>query len=212
MRKIRKKTECQHKWTPLLGRIGKKNVPTALFTCLKCGELKVGTNTIRISKNRLDMGGLPLYAGNIELGENAGLRLDALLSADGKYSGIIESGTAGATLAFGDLCYLDPTDSKWELADANVITSADGDPRGLLGLCILAANADGATKMLLWGKIRAATFPAFTINEVLYVSETPGDITHTQPTTADVAIRVVGVALTAEDMFFNPSPDYITHI
>ena len=153
----------------------------------------------------------PLDA-ELGLGENTGLALDAVLSADGKYSGIIESGTAGATLAFGDLCYKDPTDSRWELADANVITAVDGDARGVLGICVLVATADGdPTKMLLWGKVRAATFPAFTINAQSYVSETAGDITETQPTTADVAIRVVGVALTAEDLLFSPSPDYITH-
>jgi hypothetical protein len=142
----------------------------------------------------------------VDLGENAGFSLDALLSGDGKYSGIVVGGTAGATLAFGDLCYLDPTDSRWELADANVVTSADGDSRGILGLCALAAAANGnATKMLLWGKMRSATFPAFTINELLYVSETAGDITHTMPTTAAVNQRAIGVALTAEDVFFNSS-------
>jgi hypothetical protein len=158
---------------------------------------------------------LPLAGGTltgvINLGENAGLVLDTLLSDDGKYSGIIEIGVAGATIVFGDLCYLDPTDSRWELTDANVITSADGDCRGTLGICVLAGNDGDATKMLLWGKVRAAAFPTFTINEKLFVSETAGDITHTQPTTTDVAIRVVGVALTAEDMLFHPSPDYITH-
>ena len=34
--------------------------------------------------------------------------LDAALSADGKWCGIAEDGTAGATLAFGDVVYLMP--------------------------------------------------------------------------------------------------------
>ena len=33
----------------------------------------------------------------------------------------------------------------------------------------------------------------------------------TQPTTADVAIRVVGIAFTADVLYFNPSMDHITH-
>jgi hypothetical protein len=145
--------------------------------------------------------------------ENTGMKLDNALSDDGKYSGIVYDGTAGATLAFGDLCYLDPTDSRWELADANIAAGSDGDARGMLGICVLAAVGDGsATKMLLWGVVSANTaFPTLTINAPAYVSETAGDIVVTQPTTTDVAIRIVGFAITANDLFFCPSPDYITH-
>jgi len=145
--------------------------------------------------------------------ENAALLYDPALSADGTYNGITRAGTAGATLAFGDLCYLDPTDSRWELADANAAQGADGDARGILGICVLAAASDGsATTMLLQGIVRADTaFPAMTVNNQMYVSETAGDITGTQPVTTDVVVRVVGVALTADELWFNPSPDYITH-
>jgi hypothetical protein len=149
--------------------------------------------------------------GAIDLGENAGLKLDDALSEDGKYSGITETGLAGATIAFGDLCYKDPTDSRWELVDANVITAADGDARGTLGVCVLAGNDGDATKMLLWGKVRAAAFPAFTVNNTLFVSETAGDITETSPTTNNTIVRVVGKALTAEDLFFNPSMDWLVY-
>ena len=50
-----------------------------------------------------------------------------------------------------------------------------------------------------------------TVNNPQYVSETAGDITGTQPTTTDVVIRVVGFALTADELFFNPDNVYITH-
>lgn len=152
-------------------------------------------------------------SGEIDLGENYGLVLDSALSADGKYSGITRAGTAGAALAFGDLCYLDPTDSRWELADANIAAGSDGDPRGILGICVLAAAGDGsATKMLLWGLVRADTaFPTLTINAPAYVSETAGDIQVAQPTTTDVVIRIVGFGWTADELFFCPSNDQITH-
>lgn len=149
-----------------------------------------------------------------QLNEDASIRLDATISGDGHWSGITIAGTAGATLAFGDLIYKDPTDSRWELADANSAQGADGDARGILGLCVLAAAADGdPTVILLYGNINAATaFPSMTINNQMYVSETPGDITGTQPVTTDAVIRVVGVALTADELLFNPSPDFITHV
>ena len=151
--------------------------------------------------------------GNITLGENTSIALDPAGSADGKYSGITVAGTAGATLAFGDLIYLDPTDSRWELADANAAAAADGDARGLLGICVLAAASDGsATTVLLQGIVRADTaFPAMTIGAPLYVSETAGDVVVAQPTTTDVVIRIVGVAMTADEMFFRPDFTWVTH-
>jgi len=165
-------------------------------------DLQVGGS----SKFRIDNNG------NWIMQESTSMQLDPVLSADGTWNGITRTGTAGATLAFGDLCYLDPTDSRWELADANSAQGADGDARGVLGICVQAAAGDGsATTMLLYGVVRADTaFPAMTINNQIYVSETAGDVVVTQPSTSGVVIRVVGVALTADELLFTPSPDYIT--
>lgn len=145
--------------------------------------------------------------GNITLGENTSLDLDPAGSADGKYSGICITGTAGATLAFGDLIYLAVADSRWELTDADA-TATSGTP--LIGMCVLAAAADGnATKILLQGTIRAdAKFPALTIGAPAYVGETAGAIQTAIPTGADNVIRVVGRALTADELYFCPSQDH----
>jgi hypothetical protein len=163
------------------------------------------SNTVTLSNKSI--------SGALTLEENASIALDPAGSADGKYSGITVTGTAGAALAFGDLCYLDPTDSRWELADANAAAAADGDARGILGICVLAAAGDAsATTMLLHGIVRADTaFPALTIGAPVYVSETAGDIVVTQPTTTDVVIRIVGVAITADEIFFNPDFTWTTH-
>lgn len=153
-------------------------------------------------------------SGPITLAENAYVAHDSAMSADGKFTGECVSGTAGVALAFGDLVYLDPTDSRWELVDANAAAAADGDARGIIGICVLAAAADGdSTNILLKGFVRADTaFPTFTINNPVYISETAGDVTGTQPTTTDVVIRVVGFGFTADTLYFCPSSDYITHI
>ena len=176
-----------------------------------------GTNVSWGTVSATDATKLPLaggtMTGDITLGENASIAQDPSLSADGKYTGTTVTGTAGATLAFGDLVYLDPTDSRWELTDANSAAAADGDSRGIIGICVLAAANDGdATKVLLHGMVRADTaFPTFTVNAPIYVSETAGDVVVAQPTTADVVIRVVGFGYTADSMWFAPSSDYITH-
>lgn len=152
-------------------------------------------------------------SGAQQLAENASLQLDPAGSADGKYTGITVTATAGYTQAFGDLVYLDPTDSRWEATDANSAAGADGDARGLLGMVVVAGTDGNACTVLLNGIIRAdAKFPTFTVNNPIYVSETAGLVTQTQPTTTDVVIRVVGAALTTDEMYFSPSYDYITHI
>jgi hypothetical protein len=145
-----------------------------------------------------------------QLAENAPILFVAAGSADGKYSGLATPGTAGATLAFGDLCYLAVADSRWELADADAEATAGGV---LLGICVLAAAADGdPTRMLLVGNVRAdAAFPTLTIGAPAYVGVTAGDIQVAQPSGTDDVIRVVGHAKTADELFFNPSRDWITH-
>lgn len=150
--------------------------------------------------------------GNITLGENTSLALDPAGSADGKYSGITVAGTAGYTQAFGDLVYLDPTDSRWEACDANAAAAADGDARGLIGMVVSAGTDGTACTILLEGIIRAdANFPALTIGAPVYVAETAGDIVVAQPTTTDAVIRMVGAALTADEIFFRPDFSYTTH-
>lgn len=152
-----------------------------------------------------------LASDGIALAENKSVALAAALSADGKYTGITRAGTAGATLAFGDLCYLAAADSRWDLTDADAAATA-GDV--VLGICVLAAANDGdPTKMLLYGNVRADTaFPALTIGAPAYISTTPGDITNTKPSGTDDVIRVVGFGLTADELMFCPSSDYITAV
>ena len=55
-----KNMKHQHNWAKLLAEKDGKTIATALFTCLKCGLLKIGRHTIRISSSRLDMGNLPI--------------------------------------------------------------------------------------------------------------------------------------------------------
>jgi hypothetical protein len=60
-KKTKAEKECNHKWIKLVAQVKKKMMPVPVFVCLKCGTLKVGVHTIRISRTRLDMGGKPIY-------------------------------------------------------------------------------------------------------------------------------------------------------
>ena len=167
-----------------------------------------GDVTLTHATDTLTLGGNGTQA--LQLAENTSIALDPAGSADGKYTGTTVAGTAGATLAFGDLVYLAAADSRWELADADA-ASTSGDV--MLGICVLAAAADGsATTILLHGIIRAdAAFPDLTISAQVYVSITAGDVQVAQPSGTDDVIRVVGRGLTINEMYFDPSEDYITH-
>ena len=144
----------------------------------------------------------------IGLGENAGFSLDNALSADGKYSGITMAGIAGATLAFGDLIYLQTADARWELA------SADNAAAGCnlrLGICVLAAANDASvTKVLLMGTVRADTaFPDLTLGAPAYMSTTAGDVQVAALSGTTDIIRIVGHGgYTKEELIFAPSPDW----
>lgn len=109
--------------------------------------------------------------------------------------------------AVGDLVYLDSS-STWQKCDANTLALYNG----LLGIALEVKASAAALLVALPGSFVYATgFPTFTIGSPIYMSETAGAVTQTQPTTTDAAIRIVGWGIHADKMFFNPSGDYITH-
>lgn len=149
--------------------------------------------------------------GSITLAENVAIILDPSLSADTKYSGIVEIGTGGATIAIGDLISLH-TDGEWYLVDGNIAAGSTGDARRKLGMAVSTSSNGNPVTVLLYGKIRHDTFAdTLVIGNPVYVSETAGAVEVTQPTTANVVIRIIGFGNTANELFFCPSSDYITH-
>lgn len=149
--------------------------------------------------------------GSITLGENTGIALDPAGSADGKWSGITIAGVAGYAQTFGDLVYLAVADSRWEKTDADALATGGNV---MLGMVAVAGGSDGAAcTILLQGQIRAdAAFPALTVGAAVYVGETAGAIQVAIPTGADNVIRIVGFALTADEIYFNPSQDHQTTV
>lgn len=151
--------------------------------------------------------------GDMTLAENVAILFDPAGSADGKFSGFCIKGTAGATLAFGELVQLSNADGRWEKVRADIAALGVGDPRGLLGICVASAAADGsATTILLQGVIRAdSQFPTLTRGAQVFLSgATAGGISVTAPSTTGYVSRVVGFALTADEIYFDPSKTYIT--
>lgn len=150
-------------------------------------------------------------SGVVSLGQNACVQIYNALSADGNYSGLIESGTAGQALSYGDLSYRSGSSGKWVRASA-VTESRGGYVR--LGMCIDSTTGNNqGTSMLLYGSIRAdAKFPTLTVGRQVYAGIVTGSVHHTKPSGSNQVIRVVGFANTADELFFNPSSDYITSV
>ena len=199
--KIKETKDCDvHAWIPLLGFDKKKTIPTSLFTCLQCGDLKVGVETIKISRFRLDMGDLPIKSVST-------VGINESLASDHTASGIIVSMTAGESLVFGDIVYFKVGGKCWK-ADATNGSAA----YPAMGMAIATISADAAGDILLNGTARDDSWASLTVGGVLYLSKTAGTMTQSYAAyTTDDVIQVLGIATNATRIYFNPSPDYLTH-
>jgi len=146
--------------------------------------------------------------GDIQLGETD-IKLDAVLSEDETWSGIVIAVTLGSTVAQGEVCFL-ASDGKWDKNDG-ILDGTDTGFSKQLGICLVAGDDTDASEMLLYGKVRSAGFPAFTVGAPVYLDDTAGNLVVAQPSTANFAIRICGYAITAEDLLFNPDNSYIVH-
>ena len=109
----------------------------------------------------------------------------------------------------GDVAYFKAGDSKmWK---------ADADTAGEMPVVAMAAEnidvSEEATGLfLLFGFLGDnGTFPAYTVSGTLYAPETEGPPTQTVPSTDGDLVQVLGWAVTANSVFFNPSNDVIEH-
>jgi len=153
-------------------------------------------------------GDLDTNGSDIILAENDSVALDPAGSADGKFTGTTFTATGGATIAFGRLVYLLAGDSEWYEADADAVATS-----GIVALAMtVTATTDGnAVTLLQSGIIRAdASFPTLTIGAPVYASTTAGAIQVAAPSGTDDVVRVIGFALTANEILLSISPDHIT--
>jgi hypothetical protein len=139
----------------------------------------------------------PQLGGDLDLNEKY-VVLKQAPNADHTGSGTIVSMTAGETLVAGDVVYFKSDGKVWK---------ADADAAGCfpaIGISLSGVNADAAANILLHGIFRDDTY-TWTVGGVLYLADTPGAMTHTAPSTATDVVQVVGVAIHADRVLFNPS-------
>jgi hypothetical protein len=197
------KLDCtEHKWIPLLGNDNGKSVPTFLFTCLRCGDLKVGTQTIKISRFRLDMGELPMNS-------IAAIKLMNEPSVDTTASGLIVTATVDTNAqGIGAPLFMA---SDGHLDTANATTSATAP-------CVALAMDTGTgsgKRILLHGVMRVDAWNWTTgpgTSSLIYLSTSTGTLTQTPPSATDQVVQPVGWALSDDCIYFTPSMMYLTRL
>ncbi len=98
------------------------------------------------------------------------------------------------------------TDGEWLVADASVEASSTS----LLAVALENGSDGNKMRVALPGNLIKDESWDWTPGSIIYVSETAGEITDTAPTgTTDAVVRIVGYALTADVIYFNPSPSYV---
>jgi hypothetical protein len=125
--------------------------------------------------------------------------------ADDSASGATTTLTAGEDLVIGDVCYV-KSDGKMGKADADAIATSSAL---FMATGTIANNASGT--FLAWGLLRDDSAYNFTIGGLVYLSTTPGGITQTAPSGTDDVIQILGVAMTADIVFFTPSLVQVEH-
>jgi hypothetical protein len=104
-----------------------------------------------------------------------------------------KTGIAGATIAAGDIVYLDTTTTgKWQLADSDAATA---EARGLTGSIGMALNSAALNQPIVVQTEGPVTVGAvLTAGQALYLSDTPGKLCPLADDVGGDYITLVGLA------------------
>ena len=160
-----------------------------------------GTDQLRIAGNTV-------FENQIEA--TLDIEIDSTPS-DETVSGITATFTAGEALVRGEVCYFKAADSKmWKAVATAAATSR------CVAMAAADISADAAGLFLLQGFLADnGSFPAYTIGGAIYTpeAETSGENVpeQTAPDSDGDFVQVLGWAMTANSVYFNPSNDIIEH-
>ncbi len=131
--------------------------------------------------------------------------------SDETVSGITATFTAGENLSRGEVVYFKASDSKmWK-----AVASASGT-MPVVAMAAADISADATGTFLLQGFLADnGTFPAYTVGGTIYApeAETSSENVPEQaaPDSDGDFVQVLGFAVTANSVYFDPSNDVIEH-
>lgn len=165
-----------------------------------------GDVTLTHSSNTLTIGGGDLALGTNAISTGGEIQLDGTPNTDHTAVGSVTSTfNAGTTVTIMDLVYM-ATDGEWGIADADDTATSTS----MLAISLAAGTDGNPMKVALPNSFVRDDTWNWTPGSVLYVSTTAGQITATAPSGTDDVVRVVGQAVTADVIHFNPSQDWLT--
>ena len=182
-------------------------------TALVAGtNISLSTNTLNVDDAFLVNDGNDTTTGIITaagftLSEAASVSIGTplLASTDHTYSGLSAQMLAGGAIAAFDLVCIHTTTGEVVKTDASAVGTARA-----IGIAPAAISDTATGTVLLQGFIRDDSWN-WTIGGAIYTSETAGALTQTAPTTDGAFVQVVGMALSADIAYINPSLDIIEH-
>lgn len=138
-------------------------------------------------------------AAGLDLASGRYVNITSILTANNTWSGLTAILTAGEVLALGDIVHVLAADSEVYGADADLTTTMPA-----IAMATCATTNGNPFEFLLIGFMRFDTW-TWTPGSLLYASITAGDMSHTAPVGAGDQVQVVGIAITANIVYFNPS-------
>jgi len=157
-----------------------------------------------LSNQDVEFSGGITVADNVTMSDASKQIWDSVPASTDTMSGDMSSETVDAnSVGIGGLLVLS-ADSHFDNADANA--------EATVGQLCLAVEAGTGTKNVLWNGWATDSGWTWTVgggSGQLYASETTGLMTQTPPSTTGAFVQVVGYAISATTIRFNPSPDYL---
>ncbi len=148
-------------------------------------------------------GTAPTFQSNLSISEGGAVNISTplLATTDHTATGLSAQMLAGGAIAAFETVCIHTVTGEVVLADASALATAR-----CIGIAPSAISDTATGEILLQGYIRDDTWN-WTIGGEMYLSETAGGMTQTAPGIE----QVVGIALTADVVYFNPSLDIIEH-
>ncbi len=145
--------------------------------------------------------------GNLSISEGGAVNISTplLASTDHTATGLSAQMLAGGAIAAFETVCIHTVTGEVVITDASAFATAR-----CIGIAPSAISDTATGEVLLQGFIRDDTWN-WTIGGTMYLSETAGDMTQTAPSTDGAFVQVLGIALTADVVYFNPSLDVIEH-
>ena len=122
-----------------------------------------------------------------------------LPTADHTATGLTAQMLAGGAIAAFQTVCIHTTTGEVVISDSNAIGTMP-----VIGIAPAAISDTNTGTILLQGFIRDDTFN-WTLGGIIYASETAGAMTQTAPTTSGAFVQALGIALSADVVYFNPS-------